>query len=239
MPCEHYKDALIEAAASGIVLADAPSSDTQIGALREHLESCPSCRAAFAKEQSLFAAIDSGLHAAANAEVPPSLLPRVRASVNEAAPAHLLWSSSWFALAGAAVAAAAFLSVVTIRQDNPRPAATNVPVNRTPAAQILPSAQGVSPSTLSKKGNSGPRPPASTARNSGQPAELANHKPTPEILVPRDQEVLLASYAQQWDSRKHPPLLAGEVEQKAALLEIPPIQITKLDVKPLAEGDSQ
>lgn len=231
MPCEHYKDALIEIAASGA----APQ-----GKLRAHLAGCASCRAALHEEQSLFAAIDSGLHAAVNAEVPTSLLRRVRARLDESAIARPRWSSSWVALAGAAAAAAAFFLVVTTRQKNPQPAPTNLAVNRTPGPQILPSAQGASPTVLLKTGNSVPRPPVSTARHSVQPAELASHKSTPEIFVPRDQEILLATYAQQWDSRKHPPLVAGEVNQKAvALLEIPPIQITELDVKPLAEGNSQ
>ncbi len=70
MLCKHYKVALIEAAAS--------SAQPQ-GDLRAHLEACASCRAAFEQEQSLFASIDAGLHVAANAEVPASLLPRVRA----------------------------------------------------------------------------------------------------------------------------------------------------------------
>ena len=230
MPCEHYKDALIEVAASGA---------TPQGELRAHFSKCASCRAAFDEEQSLFAAIDSGLHATANSNVTPSLLPRVRAGLDGVTTAYSGWSSRWFVLAGAAVAAAAFFLVVTARYDNPRPARANSAANRTPAPQILPSAQEASHSALSKKGDSVPRPSISAARNT-QSADLASHKPTPEILVPRDQEILLASYAKQWDSRKHPPLVAGEVDQRvAALLEISPIQITELDVKPLAEGDSQ
>lgn len=243
MPCEHYKDALIDAAAVGVAVAETQSSDARMLDLRAHLESCASCREALAEEQFLFAAIDSGIHPAANAEVPTSLVPRVRARLDEFAIARPRWSSSWFALAGGAVAAAAFVLVVTTDQKNPQPAPTNLAVNRTPAPRILPSSQigqGASPSALAKKGNSGPRPSISTPRSSAQPVELTTHKPTPEILVPRDQEILLASYANHWDSRKHPPLAAGDVDQKAgALLEISPIQITELDVKPLAEGDSQ
>lgn len=240
MPCEHHKNALIDAAAAGVAAAEAQSSDAQMLDLRAHLESCASCREALAEEQSLFAAIDSGLYSAANAEVPTSLIPGVRARLEESAIAHPRWSPSWFALAGAVVAAAAFFLVVTTRQENPQPAPVNLAANRTPAPQILPSAQGVSPSTPPKKGNSGPRPLASTVRNSAQPAELASHKPPLEILVLRDQEILLSTYAQQWGSRKHPPLVAGDVDQKAAaLLEISPIQIPELDVKPLAEEGSQ
>lgn len=231
MPCEHYKDALIEAAASA-----APPSE-ELGA---HLAVCASCCEALAQEQSLFAAIDSGLHAAANAEVPPSLLPRVRVELDEVTLAHSRWTSNWFALGSAAVAAAALLLFVTIHHSNPRTPPTNLTANRTSASQILPAAQGTLSSASSKEGNSIPKPPVSIARNLGQSEDLASRKPTPEILVPRDQEVLLASYAHQWDSRKHAPLVAAKADQGAvSLLEVAPIQITELDVKPLADGDSQ
>ena len=74
MPCENYREALTEAAA-----ADAVPS----GELRSHLDACASCRVAFTEEQQLFAAIDTGVRASANAEVPASLLPRVRVQLNE------------------------------------------------------------------------------------------------------------------------------------------------------------
>lgn len=231
MPCKHYKDALIEAAAHSAV----PSEE-----LSAHLAACVSCREAFAQEQSLFAAIDSGLHAAANAEVPPSLLSRVRLGLDEVTLAHAPWTSSWFVLGSTAVAAATFLLFVTVRHYNPRTAPANLTANRTLAPQILPPAQGPLSSASSKKGNSIPKPPVPIARNPGQSEELASRKLTPEILVPHDQEVLLASYAQQWDSRKHAPLVAAKTDQAAvSLLKISPILIPGLDVKPLAEGDSQ
>jgi len=72
MPCEHYQDALVVAAASGA----APE-----GELISHLDTCSSCCVVFAREQFLFAAIDSGLNALANAEVPLSFSPRVRVSI--------------------------------------------------------------------------------------------------------------------------------------------------------------
>jgi anti-sigma factor RsiW len=46
--------------------------------LRAHLAGCVACRTAFAQEQSLFSSMDESLRAAANAEVPASLLARVR-----------------------------------------------------------------------------------------------------------------------------------------------------------------
>jgi hypothetical protein len=61
-----------------------------------------------------------------------------------------------------------------------------------------------------------------------------------DVLVPRDQEVLLARYSEQWRSRKTKTVLA-EVSGETTLepLQLAPIQIDQLDVKLLAEGQTQ
>jgi hypothetical protein len=229
MSCENYKDALTEAAASGA---------TPQGELRAHLAECASCREAFAQEQSLFAAIDDGLHTSANTEVPPSLLPRVRAAADELAVAPQRWGSSWFALAGAAAAALFF--AVGIRHNNSRTPPTNIAAIRPTVEQVIATKQTPLSSAPSETKDSGPRPRLSAARNFISPRKQASGGAMPEVLVPRDQEVLLASYARQWSSRKRAPLVAGDVVQTAmAPLEVAPIQIAELDVKPLAEGNSQ
>lgn len=231
MSCEHYKDALSEAAATGA---------TPQGELRAHLESCSSCRAAFVQEESLFTAIDANLHAAANAEVPPSLLPRVRAGLDEVTLAHARWTSSWFALGSAAVAAGALFFAVGIRHNNPRTPPTNTAGIRPAVEQVVPTRQTPLSPTLSGTGDSIPRPRLSAARNSQSPGKPTIGGAMPEVLVPRDQEVLLAGYAQQWDSRKRAPLVAGDVDQTAVTpLEVAPIQIAGLGVKPLTEDGSK
>src|SRR6266853_4023160 len=72
MLCEKYKEALVEAAASGAALPNA---------LREHVQACEHCAAMLAGERALFAAVDAGLHKAANAKVRPSFLPNVKANL--------------------------------------------------------------------------------------------------------------------------------------------------------------
>jgi hypothetical protein len=230
MPCERYEDALMEAAATGA----APP-----GELRAHLAECAACREAFVQEQSLFAAIDSGLHTVANAEVPPSLFPRVRVGLDDVAVASPRWTMGWFPLAGAAVAAAALFFAVTLRQNRPGLMPADSAANRLPAPQIT--ARRQTPSTVEPSEKASPelRPRVSAARNSASPEELVSQKSVPEIVVPRDQESLLVSYAQQWSARKRAPLVAGDANPAVALLEVPPIQIDELDVKPLAEGNSQ
>ncbi|HYL83108.1 MAG TPA: hypothetical protein VE263_02645 [Candidatus Angelobacter sp.] len=233
MPCEHYKDALIDMAASGAT----PQSE-----LRAHLAECPSCREAFAQEQALFGAIDSGLHTDANAEVPPSFLPRVRAGLEGVGAAPQRWSLGWFSVTGAAVAAVVLFVAVTIRHND----VAQLPINSAPDQRATPDiAASTHPqeplaAVPSGKGSSSVRPAVSAARKPLQPELLISTKSAPEVLVPRDQELLLAGYAQQWSARKRAPLVAGDADQTGvALLEVAPIQITELDVKSLAEGNSQ
>src|SRR5262249_12624096 len=107
MPCEDYKNALIDAAATGT----APLPE-----VRAHLAVCASCRAAFAEEQAVFAGIDSSLHSAVNTEVPPSLLPRVRAQLDDAEVAPRLWSLGWMFVTAAAFSSVALFLAITLHQ---------------------------------------------------------------------------------------------------------------------------
>jgi hypothetical protein len=72
MLCEKHKEALVEAAASGAALPNA---------LGEHVQACEHCAAVLAGERALFAAVDAGLHKAANAKVRPSFVPNVQANL--------------------------------------------------------------------------------------------------------------------------------------------------------------
>lgn len=94
MPCEKYREALSEAATGG---------ERELRReVRAHLRLCHECSAAFEEEQRLIAAIDSGVWKISNAEVPVSLLPRVRESLDrEASPRGSF--SAYFVLAGAAM----------------------------------------------------------------------------------------------------------------------------------------
>jgi len=230
MPCEQYKDALSEAAASGA----APR-----GELRAHLAECALCRAAFVQEQSLFGAIDSGLRSAVNAEVPPSLLPRVRAGLDEAVLARPRWFVSWPVLAGMAVCALILIAIVF--RENNAPSHPETPVasqSSTPQPEVPPSATSPSETSLRPKPNV--PAPVSVAKNEAPRLPSDSRNASLEVLVPRDQELLLASYAEQWSARRRAPLIARNLDDTTvAPLEVAPIQIDQLDVKLLAEEKSQ
>ncbi len=232
MPCEHHKDALIEAAAAGV--------EPQ-GELRAHLAGCAGCRAAFEQERLLFASIDSGLRVAANAEVPVSLLPRVRALLDvESVVPNRRWAGNWLVLASAAVIAAGiFVARVAWRpvvRENPS-------INTTEKGPSAPAARSphvdAHNSERIAKTNPSPAQRTMVAENSPKGGMTARHS-GPEVLVPMDQEVLLAEYAEQWRQRKHAPLLAQDSDATIlAPLQVAQIQIAELDVKLLAEEKSQ
>lgn len=232
MPCEHYQDALIEAAASG--------TEPQ-GELRSHLSACPACYAVLAEEQSLFSSIDTGLQVTANAEVPASLLPRVRARITEEATSKRGWTQSWLTLAGAAAMVFVFFALYASRHANVEQMPVETATRATPPSPAMSPSQNKDSVTMSpRRGNSVSQPRAVIAKNFTPPQTLVTRNPETEVLVPRDQEVLLARYAENWRGRKRPPLLA-ETSSETPLepLQIAPIQISQLDVKLMTEEQGQ
>ena len=227
MPCQHYKDALIEAAADGAE----PQGD-----LRSHLANCALCRAAFEQEQSLFASIDSGLHVTANAEVPASLLPRVRARLDKESASRRIWVTNWLVLTSSAIMVVALFAARAVWRTNvvQNPVATVGSTNVPPAQDhehsvVLPAAK-----------NSASHRQVAIAKNASAHVTLVRRRTNPEVLVPRDQEVLLAEYAEQWSLHKRAPLLARDSDATVlAPLQMDQIQTAELDVKLLADQKSQ
>lgn len=221
MLCKHYKDALIDAAASSV----APS-----GGLREHLAECTACRTAFAQEKSLFAGIDSGLQAAANSEVPSTLVPRVRARLCEVAAPRLGWVQP-FVFASAAVALVLLVSLMvrphrTPREDLAKRSAVAVAASMTPATDTI-RGETSSESTLvaAIPANHPHTSRASTNRHS---AASGN----PEVLVPPGTELAF----EQSLSSLHKDLksLPQWHDQQIKPLEIEPLAIQEIGSAPLS-----
>jgi len=233
MPCEHYKDALIDAAASGAALANASASDARMAGLHAHLEECNSCRAAFAQEQSLFAAIDSDLHTTANSEAPPSFLPRVRDGLDGIVPSRLPWAKS-LAFASASMALA-FVIFLVAR------------VRHAPSDNMAKQASVVAPARITPEKNTSPgKIPAAdvqiaavrathsrTASNSTNPHSAGSSNP--EVLVPPDERVALAGFVAALNGRSGvaAAFLARTPEKEGALISMDPLQIPDIEIKPL------
>jgi hypothetical protein len=228
MPCEHYQNALIKAAASG--------AEPQ-GELCLHLAACATCRTAFAQEQSLFSSIDTGLHASANAEVPASLLPRVRARLSdEAAPSRMWTQPLIFAAASFALAFAILLVVWPhhARPDSQAKQTPQIPVSETTV-------------TSGRRQNSVPATQiiSSNVNNPKPPGHSTLLRPTassePEVLVPPDEREAFARFVAALQERSDVAvaLVTPSNHEKDESSSLKPLQIDRLEVKPLEGTESE
>jgi hypothetical protein len=232
MLCEPFQNALIEAAASG--------TEPQ-GELGAHLRDCAACQAVFEQEQSLFATIDSGMHAVANAEVPPSLLPRVRARLDEVGAPKPAWSPKWFVLAGASAMLALLFVTQSVWRTNNETTLMRTAKNVSTPRPVVPPPERQDLNALPPRSKNSVLRPRTTGTLNLVPREARTSRNTvPEVLVPRDQEDLLVSYAMEWGQRKRAPLVAASFDPtNLPPLQIAPIQIAQLDVKLMTEEQAQ
>jgi len=237
MTCDHHQHALLELAAHGA------EPDPELSA---HLQACSSCHSAFENERSLFASIDSCLRSSANAEIPPSFIPAVRAQLqresqresptargSSRATDRLVWASAF--------AAAAFILFFFARLDH-----RLKPQSRDDHFATQTTESPVAPPTIAAakppRGDSPRIAPATGKRFTSKAAIVLNKNsqqiknPEPKIIVPPDQEILLARYADQFrrHHRSSSTLLTEIAPDQTGPLQVPLIQIAELDVKPLA-----
>ena len=227
MPRKLYKDALIGAAASGAE----PS-----GELRAHLAGCVDCRAFLEQEQALFASIDAGLHVAANAETPASLLPRVRARLDEEIAPQRRWIQPLiFAAASVALLFTVFLFARPhpTRPDNQAKQTPEIPASGPPATNVhnpnsVPGTQIVSSNVNSSqtRGHSTLLRPVASSH--------------PEVLVPPDEREALARFVVALQGRREAAVAlvmpAKPTKGETAGLEL--LQINELEIKPLTGTES-
>ena len=220
MFCSTYNKSLTDAAASGEVSP----------AQREHLASCEPCRAAFASEQSLFAAIDFGLRAAANSEVPATLIPRVRVAINNE-PAQRPSFQKWI-FAGAVVTCA-FAATIILQlkhRETPVPfktAVTQTPARSSPQLGILrPSVSAAAPESPRCVNKS------ETVRSSPTDADGSI---TAEVLVPDEERAAFAKFlaSEQIVSSKSSAVVLRAPEAPRDLAPLPSVEIARLEVLPL------
>ncbi|MGB9465043.1 MAG: hypothetical protein WBR10_08015 [Candidatus Acidiferrum sp.] len=221
MPCESYREALREAAAADF----APSPE-----LRSHFDACASCRATFAEEAQLFAALDEGVRVAANAEVPASLLPRVRAEWNHRHVPRRSWVP-----ATTAIAAAALVLVIVFVRGYGRDAAGSIPQVSSVAGNVEPDEiKRTSPATVAHEEAS----PA--ARNKAVRAVKISPTARVEeaaVLISAGQkqaiDALLLSFQQgEVDASA---LLAEKPERALQELKVAPIDLSPIEMKPLED----
>jgi hypothetical protein len=226
MSCEDYREALTEAAAANAAL----SSE-----LHSHLDGCASCRAAFAEERQLFAAVDTGLRAHANADVPASLLPGVRTKLNELSVPRRSWIPAY---AAAAAAAALVVGIVFVRGVGRGDTEQNL---RTTAAarSVVPPETKTVPAAVPHVETSAPpskHRPAQSFRTA-----TALHVTDVAVLVPAGQkraiDALLGSV--QRGEVTADALLAEKPEGPVQELKVSPLEISPLEMKPLGDASAE
>jgi hypothetical protein len=222
MPCEDYREALIEAAAAGVASS---------GELRLHLGACASCRAAFAEETQLFAAIETGLRATANVEVPPSFLPRVRARLENAPEADRRWTP--FLILAAASAAIALTIFIASRprqatNDNQAKQTLGVPFSETPAKPASEEVVASRNTAVAMSARRAPQRRDSISVSSASSAGL-------EVIVPPDEREAFARFmdSQQVRNVAAIALVVPASSKKDEPMSVEPLEIAELKVMPL------
>jgi len=228
--CKDYRTAMTDAAAAAVE----PSLE-----LRSHLDACAPCRAAFGDELQLFAALDLGVRTAANAEVPASLLPRVRVQLNEQAIPRRSW------IPAAAVVAAAVVLVATMlfarkfgRDKDPTNPAANSSARRISPARIQPA-----PPVVAHIEATNPQDPAAMnaheTRREPTRVYLAANTAGPRqvsVLVPSGQKDAVDKLldALERGGAKTGALVAEKSEQLSQDLAVLPLAISSMEIEPLA-----
>jgi hypothetical protein len=219
MLCDTYKEALIEAAASGAALPIA---------LREHVDACGRCRATLAAERTIFAAVDAGLHRAANAKVRDCFLPKVKANLaTETVPARNPIPRWAFVCAtGALALAAAFLNLPRRSHDEGRTKAIT-------ASSETSASAGEGRLSLAPQHKTFFSARASKAPNKQNVSHTKSHEP--EVLIqPEEEESLKRFYAaacnRTVDVRA---VVADEHEMTPKSLAIEQIEVRNLKIENL------
>lgn len=226
MSCENYREALTEAAATNA----APSRD-----LRAHLDGCSACHAFFAEELQLFSAIVTGLHATFNTEVPALFFPRVRAKLREKSFSRRTWIP---AFATIAAAAAIVFAIFFIRSGGRGAVERNPNMSAAVRIAVPPERKTVPPVV----------PPVETSRRSSKDKPPRPARTAPVILVqgvavliPPGQkqaiDALLASVQQ--GEVKADVLLAEKPEKPLQELQVSPLSISPIEIKPLVDVSAE
>jgi hypothetical protein len=229
MPCENYREALTETAAAD----SEPSRE-----LRSHLDACASCRAAFTEERQLFAAIDCGVRAATNAEVPHSFLPRVQASLEDVSASQRRWTPFLiFAAASTAIVLSAFIAMrphLAAKNDQskqvysgPSHETPEVPVRREATETPAIAASNGFHHILRQRNSA----PSNSVPSSGRM----------EVIVPPEERQAFARFVASMQERNDNALalVTSGPEKKEDPMSVAPLQIAKLEVRRLEGLESE
>jgi len=212
MSCEHFQRAITDTLAAGNEL---PRE------LRAHMDSCVTCRAALEKERALFSALDAGLHARANVELPSGFVTRVRVRFSEQQAAKRAEAPLWVG-AIALPAAVVLLLVVTlgIRRHSQEPGEM--------AGAVVQRAPSPAAPSQSRAANVRPAAPAALSRRAVRSVPAVVRQREPEVLVPADGEQFFLRAVKI--ARRDGQVLFPDDRALDAPLEIKPLELPPLEI---------
>jgi hypothetical protein len=221
MNCQQSQKGILDALAAGE--AKLP------GAVAAHQQDCAACQAYHESQVRLFRQLEDGLTAIANEEVPASLLPRVRARLDEEPPQRYAWMPGWGMAAIAAVILGVSLGFVLHQPKHHAVLPENVSMATRGAENPVPGVQSprkvVTPSL--NQGHEHGRPFAAVAKSS-----------EPEVIVLPEEQAAFAKFVRQLPEQQEVILAVPHAAPANDDLpaEIASLEIEGLEVKPLDPG---
>jgi hypothetical protein len=221
MLCDSYRETLNEAALS----------DERLPAeVQAHLASCASCRESFSDKKALFGLLEAEVRMRINAEMPASLLPRVRHEIAALAAART-WRVPVPAYIASALAVGAIALSFAVR--------TKVsPVKPEPSAHNI-SLPAPNEPSVSQTGGGPVETLVATSKRSHKQPQVAL-RAEPEVLVSAEEQLGLQRYTASLRSMAADR--AANVKPEALLeikhLEIAGVDLKGLSIDPLQSGDS-
>ena len=220
--------------AKGKIVNELASGESGFGGqLGQHLQDCAACRAFLTNQAALFQAIDSHVHALANAPMPPSLLPCIRVRLQDEVLSGPQGTRTWqLAAIAALVVLSAAVGLQMRRSAAPEhatesrpPVASSESVNRARPADY-PAEKPVAKSTYARM-----------VRKRSVPA----HSSTPEIrILPEEQQAFRLFVGRISEDRGTAIALTSVApENGEAPVEIALLTIKNVEVKPLEGTDSE
>jgi hypothetical protein len=228
MLCDKYKEALIEAAASG------PPLPTR---LRAHVDGCARCSDTLAAQQALHTLMEEGLRSRANLAVPANFNHRVRAALQvQPSPARRrLLPAFTFACIGAAAAVLMAIMLTQSQRQDGKEAPTSAVLESKVVTSQRPPAVGGNGKSL------GPRSPrrlysdGSAVRIPQEPKSSVLRNGDAEVLIPEGQEELLVKYMEGIAARNSRVAFNSSLQHEPEMkpVEVAPIEISQAAVRPL------
>jgi hypothetical protein len=198
-----------------------------------HLRACAECKRFYEAQVHLFGAIDSRVRAMVNETVPASLLPRVRAQIEEVRTPRLVWRPAWSVVAIAAMILVVSLGFVR-RSGSLRDAGlTKAPTTVAIRTETVPFA-ATSREAPSTAVNPRRRPGNNTETRIDRPREV------PEVIVLAEEREAFVRFVARIsvDPQRAVALTRPAPPQRDLPVEIALLQIEKLKVnllEPTAE----